>query len=188
MDYTFSIKTQRKHTKKLKGLFCSTCEIEFQDSRSHQAHYKSELHKYNLKRRIVDLPPISLDFFEKKKQGTRSPEEPENNPRNQGTETETPSDQSVQKGRVLLPGLLEALQKQEQVRRAQAVQKAPEAAEAAVEKPCSQPQSPNPRDRRGRSSQPVPLLPLPRKQLRGGLGALASAALLLLFGYKRPHS
>lgn len=74
MDYTFSIKTQRKHTKKLKGLFCSTCEIEFQDARSHQAHYKSELHKYNLKRRIVDLPPISLEFFEKKKQGTRGPE------------------------------------------------------------------------------------------------------------------
>jgi hypothetical protein len=69
MDYTFSISNKRKHTKKLKGLFCSTCEIEFKEVSKHQEHYKSDLHKYNLKRRMVDLQPISQEIYEKKKQG-----------------------------------------------------------------------------------------------------------------------
>lgn len=69
MEYTFSINTKRKHTKKLKGLFCSTCEVEFKEVKSHQSHYKSELHKYNLKRRMVDLSPVSEELYEKKKRG-----------------------------------------------------------------------------------------------------------------------
>ena len=67
MDYTFSINTKRTHTKNLTGLFCSTCETMYPDVKQHQTHYKTEFHKYNLKRRMVDLEPISIQFFEKKK-------------------------------------------------------------------------------------------------------------------------
>lgn len=69
MDFTFAITHKREHTKKLKGLFCSTCESEFKEVKKHQEHYKTDFHKYNLKRRMVDLLPISEEMYEKKKLG-----------------------------------------------------------------------------------------------------------------------
>lgn len=49
------------NTKKLQhsGKFCGTCETPFESSVAHKLHYKTEFHSYNLKRRLVDLPPIN---------------------------------------------------------------------------------------------------------------------------------
>lgn len=69
MDYTFSIVNKRTHSKKLKGLFCSTCETEFDSVAAHQQHYKSDFHKYNLRRRMVDLMPVSEETYEQRKKG-----------------------------------------------------------------------------------------------------------------------
>ncbi|GMM34890.1 Reh1 protein [Saccharomycopsis crataegensis] len=48
---------------------CNTCGIRFITSESQKSHMKSEWHRYNLKRRVADLPTISSEtFVEKVKQ------------------------------------------------------------------------------------------------------------------------
>lgn len=69
MDYTFSLSNVREHSKKLTGRFCSTCEIEFKTPEEHQRHYKTDHHKYNLKRRMLNLHPISEELFYSKRKG-----------------------------------------------------------------------------------------------------------------------
>jgi len=46
-----------------RGVFCSTSGTWFADKESLQAHYRSDFHRYNLKRRAVGLPPVSADWF-----------------------------------------------------------------------------------------------------------------------------
>lgn len=43
---------------------CGTCGTEcFNSIDSHREHYRSEWHRYNLKRRVAGLPPISKTDF-----------------------------------------------------------------------------------------------------------------------------
>lgn len=49
----------------LQGNFCTACELMFDSIDLQKDHYKSELHQYNLKRRIVDLPPVAEEVFRK---------------------------------------------------------------------------------------------------------------------------
>lgn len=37
------------------GLSCNSCNKEFQDEMEQKLHYKSEWHRYNLKRKVCDL-------------------------------------------------------------------------------------------------------------------------------------
>ena len=71
MDYTFSLCEVRQHSKKLSGRFCSSCEVQFETAESHQQHYKTEHHKYNLKRRMLNLKPVTEELFHSKKKGKR---------------------------------------------------------------------------------------------------------------------
>jgi len=48
-------------------LFCSNCKITVQNDEFMKEHYKSEFHRYNIKRHLVNLPSITLEQFEKKK-------------------------------------------------------------------------------------------------------------------------
>ena len=57
--------TAQKDTKQLIGTFCLSCEMNFTTEQDHKIHYRSELHQYNLKRKMVNLPPISEDRFKK---------------------------------------------------------------------------------------------------------------------------
>lgn len=41
--------------------------VEFEDRASLQAHYKSDWHRYNLKRKVAGLPPLPKDQFEARK-------------------------------------------------------------------------------------------------------------------------
>ena len=45
----------------LMGLFCPTCNITFETEEEFKLHYHSDLHHYNMKRKIVGLKPASLD-------------------------------------------------------------------------------------------------------------------------------
>ena len=47
-------------------LTCLTCQLAFYESESQKVHYKSDWHKYNLKRKIVQLPPVSVEEFKAK--------------------------------------------------------------------------------------------------------------------------
>lgn len=41
------------------NLSCPTCTISFDSLPSHKEHYKSDFHRYNLKRKMVKLAPAS---------------------------------------------------------------------------------------------------------------------------------
>ncbi|AGO12404.1 AaceriAER050Cp [[Ashbya] aceris (nom. inval.)] len=47
---------------------CNSCMIQFKSSDLQRYHMKTEWHRYNLKRRIADLPPIDADIFTQKMQ------------------------------------------------------------------------------------------------------------------------
>lgn len=44
-------------------LTCINCNVQFKDSFLHKDHYKSEWHRYNLKRKSSNLPPVLEDVF-----------------------------------------------------------------------------------------------------------------------------
>lgn len=44
-------------------LTCMTCRVGFRDADLQRDHYKSEWHRYNLKRKIVSLPPVTAENF-----------------------------------------------------------------------------------------------------------------------------
>ena len=45
---------------------CLSCSLAFTDAASQREHYQTELHRYNSKRRVAGLAPISLDLFNDK--------------------------------------------------------------------------------------------------------------------------
>jgi len=47
-------------------LRCPTCNMEFADIQTLKDHYRSDLHRYNLKRKMVKLPPVTLEQFQQK--------------------------------------------------------------------------------------------------------------------------
>ncbi|RMZ89878.1 hypothetical protein DV736_g2899, partial [Chaetothyriales sp. CBS 134916] len=45
---------------------CNSCLVAFRESNSQRTHMRSDWHKYNLKRRVAELPPLSADDFQSK--------------------------------------------------------------------------------------------------------------------------
>ncbi|XP_024986055.1 cytoplasmic 60S subunit biogenesis factor REI1 homolog 1-like isoform X1 [Cynara cardunculus var. scolymus] len=45
------------------GLSCNACNKEFQDENDQKLHYKSEWHRYNLKRKIAGVPGVTESLF-----------------------------------------------------------------------------------------------------------------------------
>lgn len=49
------------------GLYtCITCRVGFRDGELQRAHYKTDWHRYNLKRKVADLPPVTTEVFKEK--------------------------------------------------------------------------------------------------------------------------
>ncbi|KAI8111762.1 hypothetical protein M9435_004261 [Picochlorum sp. BPE23] len=46
------------------GVYCSTAGAVFQEREALQEHYHSEFHRYNLKRKVAGLPPVTKEWFE----------------------------------------------------------------------------------------------------------------------------
>jgi pre-60S factor REI1 len=55
-------------------LSCLACRASFPSSDVLRVHYQSEWHRYNLKRKLVSLPQITLEDFESKKHDAESAE------------------------------------------------------------------------------------------------------------------
>lgn len=54
------------------GLFtCISCQVAFQTPESQRNHYQTEWHRYNLKRKVVSLPCVTLDQFNSKTEGKK---------------------------------------------------------------------------------------------------------------------
>ncbi|WIA19832.1 hypothetical protein OEZ85_005740 [Tetradesmus obliquus] len=49
------------------GFYCSTSGTYFSDKESLAEHYKSDFHRYNLKRKVAGLPPVTKEWFEARK-------------------------------------------------------------------------------------------------------------------------
>ncbi|KAI1275540.1 C2H2 type zinc-finger-domain-containing protein [Xylaria sp. FL0933] len=45
---------------------CNTCQVAFRYADTQKGHMKSDWHRYNLKRRVASLPPISSEVFTEK--------------------------------------------------------------------------------------------------------------------------
>lgn len=46
------------------ALTCISCQIVFETGETHRVHYKTDWHRYNLKRKIINLPPVDQPTFE----------------------------------------------------------------------------------------------------------------------------
>ena len=44
-------------------LTCVTCNVWFKEAEPQRQHYKTDWHRYNLKRKVVGLPPVSAEAF-----------------------------------------------------------------------------------------------------------------------------
>ncbi len=49
------------------GFYCSTSGTYFADKESLSEHYKSDFHRYNLKRKVAGLPPVTREGFDARK-------------------------------------------------------------------------------------------------------------------------
>lgn len=50
------------------GFYSSTSGTYFADEAALKEHYQSDLHRYNLKRKVAGLPPVTKDWFDARKQ------------------------------------------------------------------------------------------------------------------------
>lgn len=50
------------------GFYSSTSGTFFPDKQSLAEHYASDLHRYNLKRKVAGLPPVTKEWFEARKE------------------------------------------------------------------------------------------------------------------------
>lgn len=45
---------------------CTACGVTFADAESQKAHYKSDWHRYNLRRKVAGLPPVDKGSFDRR--------------------------------------------------------------------------------------------------------------------------
>ncbi|KAJ6661419.1 hypothetical protein lerEdw1_015048 [Lerista edwardsae] len=45
---------------------CITCRVAFKDADIQRAHYKTDWHRYNLKRKVADMPPVTAENFQER--------------------------------------------------------------------------------------------------------------------------
>ncbi|KRT80551.1 hypothetical protein AMK59_6823 [Oryctes borbonicus] len=45
---------------------CISCRVLFKDGEIQRLHYKTDWHRYNLKRKVAELPPVSFEDFQKR--------------------------------------------------------------------------------------------------------------------------
>lgn len=51
---------------KMSVFTCLNCNVRFQNADIQREHYKTDWHRYNLKRRVGDLPPVTAEEFQKR--------------------------------------------------------------------------------------------------------------------------
>ena len=48
------------------GYTCITCRVAFVDPELQRSHYKTDWHRYNLKRKVAELPPVTAENFKER--------------------------------------------------------------------------------------------------------------------------
>lgn len=54
---------------------CISCRVAFKDAEIQRLHYKSDWHRYNLKRKVAELPPVSSEEFQRRVYNQRNADE-----------------------------------------------------------------------------------------------------------------
>nr|XP_006126162.1 zinc finger protein 622 isoform X1 [Pelodiscus sinensis] len=57
---------------------CITCRVAFKDADFQRAHYKTDWHRYNLKRKVADMPPVTVENFQERVLAQRAVAEEQN--------------------------------------------------------------------------------------------------------------
>lgn len=52
--------------KPLSDFTCICCRVAFKDGEIQRLHYKTDWHRYNLKRKVADLPPVTSEEFQRR--------------------------------------------------------------------------------------------------------------------------
>ncbi|XP_078096831.1 cytoplasmic 60S subunit biogenesis factor ZNF622 [Mustelus asterias] len=66
---------------------CITCRVAFADAEIQRSHYKTDWHRYNLKRKVADMPPVTAENFQERVLSQRAAVEEQN----KGTATDCAS-------------------------------------------------------------------------------------------------
>lgn len=45
---------------------CISCRVQFADAELQRAHYKTDWHRYNLKRKVASMPPVTAENFQER--------------------------------------------------------------------------------------------------------------------------
>lgn len=56
---------------------CITCRVAFEDAEMQRAHYKTDWHRYNLKRKVADMAPVTAEGFQERVRAQRAVAEQE---------------------------------------------------------------------------------------------------------------
>lgn len=51
---------------------CISCRVAFTDGEVQRAHYKTDWHRYNLKRKVADMPPVTAENFQERVMAQRA--------------------------------------------------------------------------------------------------------------------
>ncbi|KAM6954683.1 cytoplasmic 60S subunit biogenesis factor ZNF622 [Aplochiton taeniatus] len=51
---------------------CISCRVAFVDGEVQRAHYKTDWHRYNLKRKVADMPPVTAENFKERVMAQRA--------------------------------------------------------------------------------------------------------------------
>lgn len=46
---------------------CSSCQFHLHEEKEYKMHYKSDFHRYNIKRKLLELAPVSNEQFMQRK-------------------------------------------------------------------------------------------------------------------------
>ncbi|XP_014956824.4 cytoplasmic 60S subunit biogenesis factor ZNF622 isoform X2 [Ovis aries] len=56
---------------------CNTCRAVLEDAEAQRVHYKTDWHRYNLRRKVAGMAPVSLEGFQERVRAQRALAEPE---------------------------------------------------------------------------------------------------------------
>lgn len=51
---------------------CISCRVAFTDGELQRAHYKTDWHRYNLKRKVAEMPPVTAENFQERVMAQRA--------------------------------------------------------------------------------------------------------------------
>lgn len=54
------------HATTMSSYTCISCRVAFADGEVQRAHYKTDWHRYNLKRKVADMPPVTAENFQER--------------------------------------------------------------------------------------------------------------------------